>query len=245
MRTKRKTATRILAALLAVLALLALGVDLYAGDYYHADGVAVAALAPAGKVTVEQGKDMVVFQPEATAATGFIFYPGGKVEFTAYAPLLLELAEQGMQCVLLEMPLNLAVLDVNAADGIREQYPEIQTWYIGGHSLGGSMAASYAAKNARDFAGLILLASYSTADLRESDLKVLSVYGSEDGVLNMEKCREYSAMLPEDTVETVIPGGNHAGFGSYGAQEGDGAAAISQQEQVQQTAAAIAAFVDG
>lgn len=245
MRTKRKTAKRILAALLAMLALLALGVGLYAGDYYHADGVAVAALASSGKVTVEQEKDMVVFRPEAPATTGFIFYPGGKVEFTAYAPLLLELAQQGIQCVLPEMPLNLAVLDLNAAEGIREQYPEIQTWYIGGHSLGGSMAASYAAKNARDFAGLILLASYSTADLRESGLKVLSVYGSEDGVLNMEKYREYSAILPEDTVETVIPGGNHAGFGSYGAQEGDGAAAISQQEQVQQTAAAIAAFAAG
>lgn len=245
MRTSRKTANLILAALLAVLALLALGVGLYAGNYYHADRVAVSALAPAGKVTVEQGKDMVVFQPEAPGTTGFIFYPGGKVEFTAYAPLLLELAQQGIQCVLPEMPLNLAVLDVNAAEGIREQYPEIQTWYIGGHSLGGSMAASYAAKNARDFAGLILLASYSTADLRESGLKVLSVYGSEDGVLNMEKYREYSAVLPEDTVETVIPGGNHAGFGSYGTQEGDGAAAISQQEQVQQTAAAIAALVAG
>ena len=83
------------------------------------------------------------------------------------------------------------------------------------------------------------------SDLRDSGLRVLSVYGSEDGVLNMEKYREDRAMLPEDTAETVIPGGNHAGFGSYGAQKGDGSAAISQEEQVRRTAAAIAAFAAG
>ena len=245
MSKKQKRAVCITALILTVLALSALGVGLYAADCYHADETAAAALAPDGKVTVELYENMAVFRPESPASVGLIFYPGGKVEFTAYAPLMLKLAEQGMQCVLPEMPLNLAVLDVNAADGIREQYPEIQTWYIGGHSLGGSMAASYAAKNARDFAGLILLASYSTSDLRDSGLRVLSVYGSEDGVLNMEKYREYRAMLPEDTAETVIPGGNHAGFGSYGAQKGDGSAAISQEEQVRRTAAAIAAFAAG
>lgn len=136
-----------------MLVLSALGIGLYAADYYRADETAAAALAATGKVTVELREDMALFRPKSPAAIGFIFYPGGKVEFTAYAPLLLKLAEQGMQCVLPEMPLNLAVLDMNAADGIRERYPEIQTWYIGGHSLGGSHAGfgSYGAQGGRRF----------------------------------------------------------------------------------------------
>ena len=94
------------------------------------------------------------------------------------------------------------------------------------------MAASYAAKHAEEFEGLVLLAAYSTEDLSDSGLKVLSLYGSEDGVLNREKYEEYRSNLPEDTVEYVIQGGNHAGFGSYGEQEGDGQARVSQGEQI-------------
>ena len=105
------------------------------------------------------------------------------MEHTAYAPLMKELAEKDILCVLVKMPFHLAVFDINAADGIREQFPEIKSWYIGGHSLGGSMAASYVSKHTEDFEGLVLLAAYSTEDLSDSGLKVLSVYGSEDGVL--------------------------------------------------------------
>ena len=191
-------------------------------------------------MAVTESKDMTVFAPESPQA-GFIFYPGGKVEYTAYAPLMLELAERDILCVLLEMPLNLAVLDLAAAEGIPEQYPEIDTWYIGGHSLGGSMAASYAAEHSEEYAGLVLLASYSTAEL--GDIDVISLYGSEDGVLNREKYREYRGNLPDDTVETVIEGGNHAGFGSYGFQKGDGESQISGEEQVDMTKEALAKFI--
>lgn len=242
MSKRKKTAIRIAAAILALVLLSALGVRLYAADYYHADETAAAALVSNGAVTVELLEGAAIFRPEAPAA-GFIFYPGGKVEFTAYAPLLSALAENGILCVLPEMPLNLAVLNVNAADGVQAQFPEVKNWYIGGHSLGGSMAASYAAQNAESFSGLILLASYSTSDLTESGLKVLSVYGSEDGVLSMEKYREYFSMLPEDTMETVILGGIHAFFGSYGVQEGDGDAGISAQEQLRLTAEAVTEFI--
>ena len=242
MSKRQKTAIRIAAVILTLVLLSALGVRLYAADYYHADETAAAALVSNGAVTVELLEGVAIFRPEAPAA-GFIFYPGGKVEFTAYAPLLSALAESGILCVLPEMPLNLAVLNVNAADGVQAQFPEIKNWYIGGHSLGGSMAASYAAQNAESFSGLILLASYSTSDLTESGLKVLSVYGSEDGVLSMEKYRENYAMLPTSARELVISGGNHAFFGSYGVQKGDGDAAISAQEQLRLTAEAVTEFI--
>jgi dienelactone hydrolase len=137
------------------------------------------------------------------------------------------------------MPLNLAVLDSDAAEGIPEQFPDVKRWYLAGHSLGGSMAASYAADHASAYEGLILLAAYSTADLRATGLKVCSLYGDRDGVLNLEKYAKYRTNLPEDTVEQILPGGNHAGFGSYGAQEGDGISELEPGTQIQWAAEKI------
>ena len=228
--------------LVAVLLALMIGWGVYVGDYYSADETAVAAMAGSETVSVQKMDKMTVFSPENPTA-GFLFYPGGKVESTAYAPLMLALAERDVLCVLIPMPCNLAVLNPNAAEGIQAQFPEIENWYIGGHSLGGSMAASYAAKHGEELGGLVLLAAYATADLTDSALDVLSLYGSEDGVLNLEKQENYRKNLPETTVEIVIPGGNHAGFGSYGAQDGDGEASISNAEQILYTAEAIAEFV--
>lgn len=212
---------------------LIIGSWIYIGNYYHADTKAIEALESSETITVKEGENSYIFVPEQTVA-GMIFYPGGKVEYTAYAPLMKAYTEQGIQCFLLKMPGNLAVLDMDAAEGIQEQYPEIDTWYMAGHSLGGSMAANYIANHVDEFEGLILLASYSTKDLSETELDVISIYGSEDGVLNMEKYKEYRENLPKDTRELVIEGGCHAYFGSYGAQEGDGAPAITMEEQIQE-----------
>ena len=241
MTKKRKIA---LATVALVVLALVVGCLVYVNDYYRADEMAVAAMAGSDTVTVWQTEDMAVFLP-ADPAAGFVFYPGGKVEYTAYAPLMLALAERGVLCVIVEMPCNLAVLDMAAARGIPEQFPQVDTWYIGGHSLGGSMAASYAGDNPGEFEGLVLLAAYSTADLKDTGLAVLSLYGSEDGVLNLEKYDGYFDNLPGGTVELVIDGGNHAGFGSYGAQEGDGTATISPAEQVSCAADAILSFMLG
>ena len=231
---KKAKITALVLAVILIISAAAIGI--YAADYYHMDDTAAAAMA-GSTVTVSLTDNCAAFSSD-NPVIGFIFYPGGKVEYTAYAPLMRALAEEGMLCVIPKMPLNLAVLDMDAAEDILSMYPEIDTWYIGGHSLGGSMAASYAA-DSDTFAGLILLASYSTADLTESDLDVLSMYGTEDGVLNMEKYEEYRSNLPAHTVEFVIDGGNHAQFGSYGAQDGDGAAAISADEQLTLTVEAI------
>jgi dienelactone hydrolase len=174
---------------------------------------------------------------------GLIFYPGGKVEYTAYVPLMRALAARGVFCVLLEMPLNLAVLDMNAADGVQAQYPDVERWYIGGHSLGGSMAASYLAKHTEDFDGIVLLGAYSTADLSTTSLEALSIFGSEDKVMNRGKYDKYKKNLPSDLTEIEIEGGCHAYFGMYGAQNGDGIPAISAQEQIYKTADYIWEFV--
>ena len=212
---------------------------IYLADYYRKDEGAIAAFAPEENISISSlDNGTVVFEPQG-ADVGFIFYPGGKVEADAYQLLMAALAREGVLCVLVEMPFNLAVFDINAADGIREQYPEVEEWYIGGHSLGGSMAASYLADHVDEYEGLILLGSYSTADLSDTELDVLSIYGSEDKVLNREKYDKNKSNLPDDFCEVVIEGGCHAYFGMYGAQDGDGTPTISNHDQIRLTAESI------
>ena len=219
------------------------GTVYYINDYYKADEVAVSLItAPKTSVAVTEENGVFTFKPQ-NATKGIIFYPGGKVQAESYAPLMQALAEKGVLSVLVTMPANLAVLDMNAAEGICEKYPEIKSWYMSGHSLGGSMAASFIAENSEKFDGIILLASYSTADLSESGLEVLSIYGSNDGVLNMEKYEEYKPNLPEAFKEVVIDGGCHAYFGAYGEQEGDEKATITREEQIKITVDEIAGFI--
>lgn len=238
---KRRTRI-ILSVCLTGFLVFGIGGYAYVSDYYHADEKALEAMAyQTGSVQTEQDGDVIWFVPEDPTA-GLIFYPGGKVEYTAYAPLLRACAENGILCALVRMPGNLAVLDANAADGLQQEHPEVTTWYIAGHSLGGAMAASHAAAHEKDFDGLILLAAYSTKDLSQTTLRVLSVYGSEDGVMNRESYEKNRANLPADTTEVVLDGGCHAQFVSYGPQDGDGVPAISGEEQVRQTVEAIAAF---
>ena len=242
MHTLRRKRVRVLVAIPAAVLVLAIACVCYLGDYYRADTQAIQAFSVAEGITREAWADgTLAFVPE-NAGTGLIFYPGGKVEHTAYVPLMEALAARGVLCVLVEMPFRLAVLDVNAADGVREKFPQVAQWYIGGHSLGGSMAASYLQAHTDAFAGLVLLGSYSTADLSASGLSVLSLYGSEDGVLNREKYAECAANLPDGFAEVVIAGGNHAYFGMYGAQERDGAASIANEAQILQAADEIASF---
>lgn len=231
-KRKRKIFIIITSVVLA-LAIIVGACAIYLGDYYRADREAIDAFLPQDATWSEES-GMIIFEPEG-ASKGLIFYPGGKVEYTAYVPLMQACAEEGILCVLVKMPFNLAVLDVNAADGVQKKYPEIEEWYIGGHSLGGSMAASYLADNVEDYEGLILLGSYSTADLSDTDLAVLSVFGSEDKVMNREKYEDNKSNLPSNFTEFVVDGGCHAYFGMYGAQDGDGTPTITNEAQIRLT----------
>ena len=239
------TKHKILFTIILITILLICGCGIYVSDYYHASEESITVFSDKNSTYIESevlSNNSIIYIPENPKA-GLIFYQGGKVEYTAYKPLMTELASKGIMCVLVEMPFNLAVLDIDAADGIREEYPEIEDWYIGGHSLGGSMASLYLEENYDVYKGLILLGSYSTTDLREYDLDVLSIYGSEDNVLNKEKYHENIVNLPSDFVEIVIDGGCHAYFGMYGKQEGDGEPSISNEQQIYITANEISKFI--
>ncbi|MDZ7671784.1 MAG: alpha/beta hydrolase [Halanaerobiales bacterium] len=180
----------------------------------------------------------------------FIFYPGGRVDERAYAPLAYLLSERGYPVYLVKMPLDLAVLDIDRAQIIIDQYnKKIQEWYLIGHSLGGAMAGSYIYNNFDNLTsvkGLILLASYVSEETNLSDqaIDVLSITATEDKILNWEKYVSSKNNLPSDTVYNSIEGGNHSGFGNYGPQKGDGQSLISKQKQWEKTVHLIIEFIN-
>ena len=215
---------------------LTVGFLVYAGIYYHADGTALAALESDGTVEVSRTDFGWLFDgPSETDA--LIFYPGAKVEAAAYAPLLHRLAGEGMDVLLVEMPLRFAIFGMNKAEPLFDRYG-YSSWYIGGHSLGGAVAADYACANPEGLTGVILLAAYPTKTMDEN-LVLISIYGSEDEILNPKRVEAGRALAPKAYAECVIDGGNHAQFGSYGLQTGDGTAAVSPEEQRRQTVEAI------
>ncbi len=217
----------------SVFALVVFAWLIYANDYYRPTATAKRAMVENTlNVEVVGAKDYYRFDKVDHEATkGIVFYPGGKVDETAYAPLLLELAAEGYEVYLVKMPAKLAIFGMNAAEDIINEQSHIEEWTMMGHSLGGAMAASFSASHDEEIDKLVLLAAYSTEDLSDKDIRVYSFYGSEDKVLNMEKYEQYYANLPEDVVEEVIDGGNHANFAYYGEQDGDGEATITRDEQ--------------
>ena len=226
MRDLKKKRRWLIPAGLLLALVIAFGI--YASIYYHADETALAALESDEQVAVSQTDYGWLFDGPGTA-DALIFYPGAKVEATAYAPFLHRLSEQGMDVCLVEMPLRFAFFGINAADDVMQE-ADYENWYIGGHSLGGAMAASYASKHGDALKGVILCAAYPTAEL-DNDLTEILLYGSEDQVVNLEKIEEGAQYAPADYIETVIEGGNHAQFGSYGLQKGDGTASIPAEQQ--------------
>lgn len=211
----------------------------YSSDYYHADASALQALSDSDEIRVITVRnDYTVFSPHDPEYE-LIFYPGGKVEYKAYAPLMHKLAENGVLCIMMNMPYNLAVLDPDAANRVIDLFPKMEHIYICGHSLGGYCASEYAANHSDKLEGLILLGAYSEKNLQNSGLNVLSVYGDRDKVLNKSKYDKCKCNLPENIREYIIEGGCHSYFGSYGLQSGDGEPALTREQQTGETAEII------
>lgn len=209
---------------------------------------ALAALQSTSDVTITQSPWLTFTPASQQPDVGFIFYPGGKVDFRAYAPAAQAIANQGYLVVIPEMPLNLAVFAPNKAKEVIQAFPQIKTWLVGGHSLGGSMACAYAFSNPGAVKGVILWASYpaESNSLAEQDLAVISISGTEDGLSTPAKIEASRQYLPSNTLFVTIKGGNHAQFGWYGSQAGDNPAKISRDEQqkqvVQETVNFLAQF---
>ncbi len=213
------------------------GFALWASFPYSPMPEALQALASDSAVIIQE-EPWLIFRPQDNSTEiGLILYPGGRVDPKAYAPLARSISSQGYLVVIVPMPLNLAVFAPGRASEVIDAFPEIESWVIGGHSLGGAMAANFANDHAGTVDGLLLLASYpaSSDDLSSSPLKVTSIYATLDGFTSLEEINTSRPNLPDSTHWVEIDGGNHSQFGWYGFQKGDNEATISrdaQQEQV-------------
>lgn len=233
--SKRK---RICLGIVYILIILVVAVVFYLGKYYHSQ-VDINTLENSEISITKEDYGYFVDGPGTDKA--MIFYPGAKVDEKAYAPLMTRLAEGGVDCFLVQMPAHLAILDMDKAEDIMGKY-SYDKWYLSGHSQGGAAAAIYAAGNPDNIDGLVLLAAYPTKDISD-DISLLSIYGDQDKVVQMESYDSNKINWPAQSQELIIPGGNHAGYANYGKQAGDGDAQISNDKQQEITATAILNFM--
>jgi hypothetical protein len=208
-------------------------------------GIALAALESSSEVNVSQEK-LIVFEPKENSDIGIIFYPGGLVEPSAYAPVLHKIAKEGILVIITPMPLNLAIFNTNAANDVIDHFPNISTWIIAGHSLGGAAAGIYAENNPEKINSVVFWDSYpaDSADLSDNTISVLSIFGTINGIPNTDNFDEQRHLLPDDAVFIGIEGASHAQFGDYGLQEGDVSATISIDSQHEIVADAMLAFIN-
>lgn len=208
--------------------------------------MAQKAMQTADQVTVSEQENWIDFMPDKPEGISVIFYPGGLVKPESYAPLAHELAKAEHHTIIAKMPVNLAVLKQNLADDILNAYPD-ESFVMGGHSLGGSMAARYAASHPDALQGIFFLASYpdQKGSVKSLGIQALSILGTNDEVVNATKYQNGRSYLPEDTVYYTIEGGNHSQFGDYGHQSGDGEPEITGEEQLSQTVKAVTEWLEG
>ena len=244
-RMRRRTVGAILVVLLIVLTVLGGGFAWYVQPQPLLPE-ATASLASTPEVTFAEADGRLEWEPaDGAYDTGLIVYPGGKVPAEAYGPLAQDIAADGYLVVITPMPFNLAVFGIGAADGVIAAHPDVTTWAMAGHSLGGSMAAQYIGGNPDAISGLAFWAAYAATDLSALDLSVVSIYGSLDAGAARMSGPEARANLPADAVFVEIPGGNHEQMGYYTGQPNDPPATISREDQQAQVAEATVTMLDG
>jgi hypothetical protein len=237
-----RSPVRVFAVLAVVVVLAVVG-----GFYAWTRSARYAAFPEAAAVAAaaEDVRGWSVFAPDDAPVAGFVFYPGGLVDPDAYAPMLRRIADGGVLVVSVPMPLDLAVLGIGRAGAVIDAFPDVPVWAIGGHSLGGAMAAEFVKGNPEDVDGLAFLAAYPAAstDLSGWSGQALSLLGSADGLSTVEEIEASLARLPPGTELLVLEGGNHAQFGGYGPQAGDGESSVDRAAQEAWAAEALVAFL--
>ncbi len=226
---------RLMAVIITVVTAAAVifGLIIYVLDYYPADGnteYCSEGIYSVGLANFGDGTE--VYEPSTLTDYGLIFYPESKMEAAAYYPLMRSLAARGVVCIIAEMPAKMAAFGKNQANGLHMRYPEITKWYVGGHGDSVKAAAAYAKDNTDIITGVIMLGGYTSADLSGTALDVVSVYGSEDGILNYKAYEKSKSKLPSSYDEYIIEGGCHTYFGACSLRKGDGTPNITFEEQI-------------
>jgi hypothetical protein len=205
---------------------------------------AVAAMAGTSEVRVTDASTTITLAPQSdSATTGFVFQPGARVDPRAYMPILTEVSRTGVLVVIVKQPFDIGFLAIDAPAAAVAAHPEVTAWAVGGHSLGGVAASSYAGSHTDTVRGLVLWASYPIGSLAQSGLRVASVSGSADGLATPADIEASRPDLPDDTAYTVVEGGVHAFFGDYGEQPGDGMPGVSREEAQRQIVEATVALI--
>lgn len=234
----------ILITILVIVLIGAAGFIYYVSDYYPADSYALAALNSTESYNVSNTADFITFTPNTPKnSTGIIIYPGGKVQAESYSIIASKLAENGYITVIVRMPFNLAFFGSEKANTVIANHPEISSWVMVGHSLGGVFASDYAVNHPEKIRGVIYLASYPSANASNATFKALSLRGSRDNLTQPEDISKNLDKFPKNTLFTTIEGGNHYNFGNYGTQSGDNNSTITREEQQNQTLKAILEFL--
>lgn len=190
----------------------------------------------------KKDEENIVFG-EKDAKIGVIFYQGAKVEVEAYSYLGEDLAKDGHFVVMPKLPLNLAIFGINVVDSVIEKYPEVQKWYVAGHSMGGAMISKYAFQHEDKVDGIIFLGSYPADNFSTKSMPMLSIYGEVDALATVEKIENSKKLMSKNTTMHMIKGGNHANFGMYGEQKGDNASLITPKAQRDETVKAIEQWI--
>ncbi len=211
--------------------------------YYHATEEVVEYLKDSDKVRVSSAINYYYFDNIENDDTAIIFYGGAKVEEKSYAPMMHQLAENGYDVYLLKIPLRFALFSQTKADHVYKSIDQYENVYLMGHSLGGVCAAIDLVQTELDYEGIIMLASYSNKPI-DNKYKALTIYGTEDRVMNRKEYEKNIVNLPNGYVSKIIEGGNHANYGYYGAQKGDGEATISREQQIDLTVSYIVDFIN-
>ncbi|TDL30974.1 alpha/beta hydrolase [Jeotgalibacillus sp. S-D1] len=240
----KKWSIRIIAGLLCLIAVVFAGFYIWSEQTYQ-PSEELHAHVDKNDFNKEDG--IITFVPDEPNGTGIVLYPGAKVEPEAYGYYAKKLMSEGYFVAIPEVLFNFALFESGKADEIREAHPSIEHWVIGGHSLGGVAAASYAYNHLQEIEGVIFLASYpsSGSDFSATEMPMLSLYAEKDGLSTLEDIEDTRQLLSNKAVLHEIIGGNHAQFGLYGEQKGDQAASISGIEQQDEMAAVTLDWLEG
>lgn len=240
---KRKINRNILKIITVIIIISFVGSLAWLLNAYEPQDLARENLVSNEEVKVIEGNITEFIPKDILSRTGIIIYPGARVDVKSYAPLANRLAQNGYKVFAVDMPFNMAIFSAHKADKVIEENKDIENWVIIGHSLGGSMATNAIETNNK-IKGIVYLASYPSGNkIKETGAKVLSIWGSKDGVIDFDNMIKAKENLPKDTKYVEIEGGNHSSFGDYGLQKGDYKPIIPVQEQLDITVESICNFI--
>lgn len=242
--SKSESKKKTLIATVSLLIIFVIGFFIWLSNGYTLENDYMEYMNSNSSVNVTNKGEYTYFTPKNVDATkGFIFYPGERVDSSSYAKLCNMIASHGYKVVSVDMPFNYAAFGKNKAEEIISENPDISKWVIGGDSLGGTVASNYVVDN-RNIDGMVFISSYPEKDMKDLGVKVLSIWGSKDDIIDYKKLINSKDQLPLDSKYVEIEGANHSQFANYGTYKGDEDALISNDEQIEITVNNIIEFLN-